>query len=189
MPYTFDEATGKYVSDNAVVYRPEVSSHDQKTRQLGNLVQDANNVFTGLESQKRAEVARRDKYVTARHEALMEIETIEGYGSGISSELQKKMIDLRDSVKSFELFESGIEKSMPDLDHKINMANKKLGSARSDYQFHAQGGNGATSKLKAELSTKSRTNMSMDEKQKYIKQLSPDPVEGLKLFTELTPLI
>jgi len=160
-----------------------------KSGELGMAVQNADEALNRLNATHTDEIKRKEGYATARYEALQELETIEAYGDGVSATLQKRAIDLGESVKSYELFEQGIADGMGDIEHQITMANNKVGRASSDYSFHVSGGNGVPEHLKKELSVKARTKMGHAEKMKYIKQLSPVSNEGLKLFNELCPLV
>ena len=166
-----------------------MNQHETKTGQLGMAVQEANEKLSAINSSKSDLTEQKENYAKARHDAMREIELLDSYGDNISSELQKKRIDLKDSIANFEMFEQGITKEVSLLDHELTLQNDRVGSARSEYQFHIKGGNGVPPALKAELATKSRTKLSHSQKMVYIQQLSPDPTEGLKLFNELTPMI
>ena len=138
----------------------------------------------------KAKIAEAESTLNSYRETIirnkMELETL-GDPEKLNSELQKRVIDLNDSNKTYELFIQGVEKELPTLNHAATMASKAVEFANNDFEDAkriGQDSDGLTSNERAKLQTMSLSQMPFEDKKYWA-----DRVGGIDKLQEIVPLV
>jgi len=159
---------------------------DREVNRTGAIAREAKEVHTQAET---ALTDNKNKVLGYRQviaDNNLELKVL-GDPEKLNSELQKRVIDIKQSSKNYESFITGAESKVAVLNHNITMSQAKVNTAQNNYSDARNAGqdnDGLTTNERAKLEGMSLVKMDMKDKQYWA-----DRVGGISKLREIVPMV
>ncbi len=159
---------------------------EAEINRTGSLVREARSTHEECEAKLSNNKSKILQYRQTISDNKMELDIL-GDPEKLNSELQKKVIDLKDSTKNYEKFITGAEGEIATLNHASTMAQSRLNNAQNNYtdaRAMNQDSDGITSNERAKLKGMSMVKMSHADKEYWAGR-----VGGISKLREIVPMV